>query len=224
MQIDEAEKLLQSQKLHMHHDRLKNWDLDLLHKIVAPLTRTIKAVDLGCSGLSALNFLYALGFRDLHGIDLTITGKEKRRQAALRFKSFSLKLPFHLYAGDLTKTAFPDQSFELATCISVIEHGVDILQFFIEMDRIIKPQGLLFITADYWPEKMKTADDERPCNLPYNIFSKDEILQLLDLASKYGFSLYGAPDITEPMEKNILGDLYRHTFICMVFRKDRVVS
>ena len=221
-EIEKAGEFLNEHKLVKHYDKLKNWDLCLLHEVIAPLPRTIRVVDLGCAGLAALNFFYALGFKDIHGIDLTVTRQERWKQAAIMLKSCSLTPPFHFSRGDLTKTMFPDHFFEVATSISVIEHGVDLMKFFKEMNRIIKQKGLLFVTADYWPEKMKTKADERPCGLSYTIFSKDEIFQLIELAGKYDFSLYKNSDMSalpDPYEKHILGDIYEHTFICMVFRK-----
>jgi SAM-dependent methyltransferase len=219
-EIERAGEFLDHNNLFKHHDRLKNWDLSILYEIIVPLARTIAIIDLGCAGLAALKFLHSLGFKDVYGIDLTVTRKERFKQIAMMFKSPSLKLPFHLYTGDLTNTIFPDQRFKLATCISVIEHGVDPHKFFMEMNRIIKPEGLLFITTDYWPEKMKVRDDKRPCGLPYTIFSKEEIIQLEGIGATHGFALlHEKSAIPDPHEMHILGDIYDHTFICMVFRK-----
>lgn len=219
-EIDRAGEFLSENKLNMHYDRLKNWDLRHLYEVVKPLPRTISVVDLGCAGLAALNFLFSLGFKDVHGVDLTVTFKERLNQASIMLRTCSFKPPFHFSRGDLTNTNFQDQSFDLATCISVIEHGVDLQKFLTEMNRIVKREGLLFITADYWPEKMKTKDNERPCGLDYNIFSKKEIMQFVELAGNYGFSLCEHSDILDPYEKNILGEIYDHTFICMIFRKN----
>jgi len=218
-EIEQATTYLMDHKLITHPDRLKNWDLALLHQIVNSMPKSIKIIDLGCGGLAALKFFNFLKFKHIYGIDLTVTRKEKLTQAKMMLKSLSLTPPFHLTAGDLTKTNHPANFFDLATCISVIEHGVDLQSFFTETHRIVEPGGCLFITADYWPEKMEPREDERPCGLPYNIFSKDEILQLVKLAGAYGFSLCENSDILDPLEKNILGDIYRHTFICLVFRK-----
>jgi SAM-dependent methyltransferase len=221
-EIKEAGAFLQKHKLVTHYDELKNWDLALLYDVVQPLPMTIRIADLGCAGLAALNFFHSLGFTDLHGMDLTVTRKERLRQAALMCRSLSLRPPFHLYRRDLTKTEFPDRFCGLVTSISVIEHGVDPVAFFAEMDRIIEPGGLLFVTTDYWPVKMLTRKDERPCGLDYTIFSKEEIINLIGLAGSYRFSLLKNTDIrtiSDPLERNILGEIYQHTFICLVFKK-----
>ena len=218
-EIEKAAVYLEDHKLIKHHDRLKNWDLSLLHQVITSMPRSIKIIDLGCSGLAVLKFFYFLKYKDIYGIDLTVNRKEKLTQAAIMLKSLSLTPPFHLTKGDLTKTNYPAHFFDLAACISVIEHGVDLRAFFSEMGRIVKQEGRLFITTDYWPNKMEVKEGERPCGLPYNIFSKDEILQLVELAGTYGFSLCENSDILDPLEKNILGDIYRHTFICLVFSK-----
>jgi ubiquinone/menaquinone biosynthesis C-methylase UbiE len=218
-EIDEAENYLCNHKLVRHHDRLKNWDLAFLHQLIAPMPRSARITDLGCSGLAAIKFLNFLKFKNIYGIDLTITSKEKRARTVMMIKSLSLTPPFQLDVGDLTRTQYPDSFFDLATCISVIEHGVDLNAFFSEMRRIIVKNGYLFLTTDYWPEKMEAREDEKPCGLPYIIFSKNEILQLIKLAQTYGFTLYENSDILDPVERNILGDIYRHTFIGLVFQK-----
>lgn len=218
-EIDQAATYLAEHKLSKHHDRLKNWDLALLHQVIKTVPKSAKIIDLGCSGLAALKFLHFLKFRDIYGIDLTVTPREIRIQKFMMLKSLSLKLPFHLTAGDLTKTNHPAEFFDVAACISVIEHGVDLQAFFRETSRIVTPQGYLFITTDYWPEKMAVKADERPCGLDYNIFSRDEVLQLIELAGRHGFSLLENSEILDPLETNILGEPYRHTFVCLVFRK-----
>jgi SAM-dependent methyltransferase len=226
-EIETAGRYLQERDVTSHYDALKNWDLSLLHAIAAPLPRTIRIVDLGCAGLAALKFFYFLGFKDIEGMDLTVTRKEKWQQIAIMCKSLSLKPPFRFYAGDLTNTRYADGSVDLATCISVIEHGVDPVQFFREMNRIIKPGGILFVTTDYWPEKMNPGKDEKPCGLSYTIFSKEEIIQLIALAGRYGFSLYEETDLStipDPTETHILGEIYDHTFICTAFRKSSAAA
>jgi len=55
---------------------------------------------------------------------------------------------------DLTRLTYPDQSFDLVTCISVLEHiGAPHDQAAVrELIRVLKPGGQLILTVDYEPE------------------------------------------------------------------------
>ena len=44
--------------------------------------------------------------------------------------------------------------FDYVTSLSVIEHGVNIEKYFREMSRIIKSNGYLLTSTDYWPDKL----------------------------------------------------------------------
>ncbi len=54
---------------------------------------------------------------------------------------------------DLTRITYPDASFDLVTCVSVIEHiGAPADQLaFAELRRVLKPGGLLVVTVDFEP-------------------------------------------------------------------------
>lgn len=61
---------------------------------------------------------------------------------------------FALSIQDLEKTNFKNNMFDYITSLSVIEHGVNIQNYFKEMNRILK-KGAVFLTAsDYWPDKL----------------------------------------------------------------------
>ena len=61
----------------------------------------------------------------------------------------SLKLSIQ----NLEATHYKENTFDFVTSLSVIEHGVDIQKYFEEMSRILKKDGLLLTSTDYWPEK-----------------------------------------------------------------------
>ncbi len=88
--------------------------------------------------------LYTYGYRHLTGINLA-------------FKRTIQRGPIHYEPGDITDTRFADKFFDAAACLSVIEHGVDLTAFFTEMGRILKPNGLLMLSTDYWETPVDTA-------------------------------------------------------------------
>ena len=58
-----------------------------------------------------------------------------------------------LQLQSLEETNYQSNIFDFVTSLSVIEHGVDIHKYFMEMNRILKKGGLLLTSTDYWLEK-----------------------------------------------------------------------
>src|SRR5437764_470272 len=58
---------------------------------------------------------------------------------------------------DLTRTPFRDQSFDVITCLSVIEHGVELEAYVREMSRLLRPGGYLITSTDFWCQPVDTA-------------------------------------------------------------------
>lgn len=106
----------------------------------------------------------------------------------LAFKQPALIGTIRYEPGDLTRTDFPDNSFDAVTCISVVEHGIDTGKYFKEMSRILRPGGLLFTSVDYWPETIDTSH-VRLFGMPLNIFDKGKLFSTKEAAEKHNFVL-----------------------------------
>nr|WP_242033675.1 MULTISPECIES: class I SAM-dependent methyltransferase [Cyanophyceae] len=180
----------------------KNWDQWLLAQCLDHSDRHCPIIDLGCGDYCTLEFLAALGFQQLHGIDLTIHQPVGDR-------------PYQLYQGDLTATPFSDQTFDCAVSISVIEHGVDLKQFFQETYRILKSNGLLFITTDYWQEKIQIDPSIKPFGLSWSIFSFVEVQAAIALAQQQGFRLLSDSQIAPCKERTVDWHGQQYTFIAI---------
>lgn len=217
LEIGEAGKFLAKKFLPAYPGGEKNWDLYNLYKIVESMPRGAKIVDLGCGGLMALKFLYAMGFKNLSGINLTISLKDRLSQLARMLRSRLMRVPFHLFKGDITKTKFFNNSFDLVVCTSVLEHGVNLEQFLIESKRILKHQGLLFISVDYWKDEIQADKEKQPFGLPHKVFSKKNIEDFIELAKTFGFSLYEDSSIPQTQSKCIFWNKKEYTFLSMVF-------
>lgn len=203
------------------HTPEKNWDLYQLYAIAEKMPREIKIIDLGCGSLFALKLLRALGFRNLYGIDLSMPLRNKLTQAYWMWRSRSLYVPFHLYRGDLTATRFPAQMFDSAVCLSVLEHGVDMEKLFAEMRRLLRPGGSLFITIDYWEDKINIQQDSKPFSLAWKIFCKRDVEDIIGLAHKSGFSLSDNSIIPACSDKCVIWNNQEYTFLAMVFTRNR---
>lgn len=55
--------------------------------------------------------------------------------------------------GDITDIPFPDNHFDKAICIDVIEEVEDDLKAVKELYRVLKPEGTLFLHTPKWPQQ-----------------------------------------------------------------------
>jgi len=218
-EIGTATKYLGQKHLPKHESAEKNWDFYQLARLLEPMPLQTKLIDLGCGNAFTLRLFCALGFENIYGIDLSISCMARLRQLSKMARSRSLRLPFHLRKADITQTGFPSDYFDLASCISVIEHGVDLDKFLAESSRILKPGGLLFITTDYWPEEIKIDPDLQPYNLSWKIFSQSDIVRFIKQASEFGFSLCEETTIPSCSQKCAAWNGREYTFINVVLKK-----
>ena len=101
----------------------------------------------------------------------------------------------NLSIQNLENTNYENGMFDYITSLSVIEHGVDIEKYFKEMNRILKKDGLLLTSTDYWEDKTDTMNS---CSygLPDIIFNTDEIKDIINIAERNGFELIEPIDFT----------------------------
>lgn len=193
-EIGVAYHRIQDLGLPPHRSPEKNWDLSLLHSIIRHEPRTAKVLDLGCGGLETLWFLRALGFENLWGIDLNINRRDRVNQLVTTLRAGTVRPLLHLRRGDIMGTPFGPHSFEVLTSLSVLEHGVEAARLLAEARRLLRDDGLLFVTADYWETRVDT-EGIRPFGLPWNIQSKADVEVILSTAADFGFA---------PLEDNLV--------------------
>lgn len=191
-EVDHAIEIIKNLKLNLNSNILeKNWDsLIALNIILQNTDRDAMILDAGGQLTSLiLHWLYQYGYINLKCLNLIFENEFKRG-----------KIEF--IPGDLTNTEFPDNYFDVITCISVIEHGVDEEKYFKEMHRILKKGGLLITSTDYWEQKLDTYD-KIAYNNPVFVCDKDFIKSLLKKAYNKGFKLYG-PDIDLSCQEKVV--------------------
>ena len=207
---------LRSLGLFPHHDRVKSWDTHKMVDIIKQSDTSAFVLDVGCNGSPILPMLSRLGFINLYGCDLFL--EEGIPSTIEMYKTFDISIQ------DLEKTEFQNNTFDFITSLSVIEHGINIQNYFKEMNRILKKDGLLLTSTDYWPEKIPNLvhTEVNPKNSPDNIFSRREIEEdVISIAEQNGFLL------TEPIDFTH-GDKVVHwnatcldyTFIFFALRKN----
>ncbi len=196
----------EAMRLHLplHRAEEKNWDhLAAVRAIASAKARSARVLDAGAEFYSnVLPALFAYGFRDLYGVNLSFTAPARRG-------------PIRYLPGDITRTEFPDSFFDAITCMSVIEHGVHIGDYFREMFRILKPDGILITSTDYYPERIDTAGKVAH-GAPIKIFSKTEIEEMLGLAYECGFKPTAEIDL-ECSERPVRWNAYDLDFTFLIF-------
>jgi SAM-dependent methyltransferase len=131
-QIDAATDWLKKRDCIGRPDCLpKNWDI---HQII-PFFENGDMLELGCFSSVAIDNAIQLGIRGRKcGVDL---------QPSPQFKG-------EFFQGNLLTPPFDDNSFDTILCLSVIEHGIDLEKFFATVFRLLRKDGQLLLTFDYW--------------------------------------------------------------------------
>jgi SAM-dependent methyltransferase len=182
---------LSSRGFHLHRDPAKCWDLHLIHELVSDLSRNDLIIDLGASVLGAVRLLHEMRFRRIRGYDLKISAFDRMLQLRdwlgdMKEKGRPVPLPYSLKERDLLRTGLPDHCAAAVICLSVIEHGVPILDFFRETARLLKPGGRLYVSTDYWEPKLDTHG-RTMFGQPWTVYSASEIRSIIAIARQQGF-------------------------------------
>ena len=213
---------LQREGLPTHGTVQKNWDHFLLYSTLISTDRQSMIVDLGFGEGWTLTFLHALGFNNIHGVDFRIDRRLRVKQLLTMWRQKTLRPPYHLQRANITKTPFQPETYDIAISISTIEHGVDIDRFLAEASRILKPNGLLFITTDYWDDKIRTDRSARAFGLSWQVFSRDQIETMVRVASNLGLVLFHKTASPQCSGRPVLWHNSSYTFIAMLFTKATV--
>jgi SAM-dependent methyltransferase len=219
-QVGEALLALQRQGLPTHESAQKNWDHWTLTECVKDLPKDAKILDLGCGSGFTLKLLAASGFKDLDGIDSQLTWRLWVARALWAWRNKTLRAPYRLHRGDFTQMKYASNTYDLAFSVSVIEHGVRLAPFLEECHRVLKPNGTLLLTADFWHPKVPTDSTNHAFGRAWHIFSKDEIERLLFVANKVGFHLVEPGPIPIGARPMIHWQRKDYTAISMLLRKN----
>ncbi len=212
-EVRESIQKLKKLKLPPHNERPKNWDsYRVLSFILKHGSPTSYVLDVGCAEYGViLPWLELYGFSNLYGCDISFKRDFQRGRINYRREN-------------LENTSFKSASFDFISSISVIEHGVNLENYFREMSRLLKPGGYLFTSTDYWSEPIDTKGI-----YPYGkelgemkVFTREEIEELVKKAEEYGLKLIEPIDFSYK-EKVVhwkrVGKSF--TFILLVFKKER---
>ena len=111
----------------------RDWPTKTEH--IVALTRPTDAIlDVGCGNGSILRRLAALGYRDLHGVELSDYAVERLRTEGIA-----------MWRGRLPDLPVPDARYDVVIASQVLEHIVRRGRFAREIRRVLKPGGRAFV-------------------------------------------------------------------------------
>lgn len=130
--------------LHTHkNSRLKGQKIaDALLNFDGIQLKELNCLDLGCSS-GIITAMVAQYFNQTIGLDYDPIG--------LGAVTAENKILASFVRGDAMCLPFPSHSFDVVICAQVYEHVPDDLRLFAEIERILRPQGLVFFSG---PNKM----------------------------------------------------------------------
>jgi len=192
--------------IRSHEDQAKNWDnlISLWHTTMN-CDPNLPVMDVAATeGSSYLQTLARFGYQNL--ISINIDEPCPRTVGGVTYQ-----------IGDCTKTDFPDNYFGFISCLSVIEHGVDIDAFMRESSRILSTGAHLLVSTDYWQDPVDTHG-QTAFGAPVKVFTMQEIADMIKIAAKYGLEITSNVDLScQDRVVNWIGMNY--TFINLLFKK-----
>lgn len=205
-EVNTAIAQLKKKGLFPHHGSEKSWDTFKMIEIISKANSDAYVLDVGCNGSPILPMLRKLGFRNLYGCDFVLRPKYTATfmKIACRFYKKEYLPILQMYNDDsiklsiqnLEKTNYSSSMFDFVTSLSVIEHGIDINEYFREMTRILKSGGFLLTSTDYWPEKITNPRSVISNSEPDRVFCRDEIEEIIKVGERYGLKLIEPMDYT----------------------------
>jgi SAM-dependent methyltransferase len=204
--VNRSSLILSKYGLKHHEDVVKNWDnLISICVTLDKVGKSEKIVDIGATtGSAYLPSLRRFGYENLTSINLTQKEKEMIDGVGYQY-------------GDCTNTDFEDNDLSFISCLSVIEHGVDVEAFLKESSRTLKPGGHLFISTDYWQDPVDTKG-QTAFGAPVKVFTSYDIVELTEIAKKYNLELTSELELVcDQQVVNWIGMDY--TFINLLFQK-----
>ena len=112
--------------------------------------RSAKIVDVGSGGSFLPTYLSVEGFPNVMIVD-SMVGGDITKTVTLQNVAFRIEQTLRIMSAE-NMSQFSDGSFDVTMCVSVLEHVAAERHddAFRELCRITKPDGLIFLTSDYW--------------------------------------------------------------------------
>ena len=190
-------------------DHVKSWDvLKTVRFIEMNVPNNASILDLGAFASELPCILHRLNYSNVVGVDLNPRISDMPYANSVRYE-----------VADFMHTPFPNDSFDVITAISVIEHGFDADALLRELRRLLRPGGYFIASFDYWPDKIHT-DGITIFNLEWRIFSAQEVGLFIQHAAEHGLVPRGEANLDSQGKAIRFGER-EYTFAWLVLRKER---
>ena len=175
-EADAGTAWIKSKGLINHDFSCKDWDISL----ILPELKDGDLLDMGSNGSFLLPNAVKLGIKGRKcGIDL---GNPEYDLAGIDY-----------VRGNLMSCPYDDNSFDTITCLSVIEHEVDYDKLAKECSRLLRKNGKLYITFDFWWIKIDTKGIKL-YDLEWNVLDTRDVKKLIDALNYHGLTMLGTMD------------------------------
>lgn len=193
-EVDACTQWLKDNNAVPHPLECKNFDM---RNIVPYIEPHYDILDMGCIGSGVLDNAAKLNTTGLrHGIDLLFKPEDIDDGPVSWNNANTPKVPgCKFFQGDLMHTGLSSESYDMISCMSVIEHSVDFNAFAQECSRLLKKGGKLYITTDYWPDIVSTANTIL-YDLNWSIQSQKDIENLIRICASNGLIISSDVDWT----------------------------
>ena len=101
-------------------------------------------LDAGCGGGRFVVSLVKLGAKKVHGIDIS---KDAVLIANQRLRERNLESRAEIRRGSILELPYPDKNFDYVVSSGVIHHTPDPYRAFLELVRVLKPGGKIFLSV-----------------------------------------------------------------------------
>jgi len=215
-QVNVAKLFAAARGLPLHPDRWKNWDSFLaIHHAERLIELNDPVLDAGACRVEPypsafLPSLKKLGFTDLTGCNID----EKEDPEVVEGVCYEY--------CDIERMRYDNGRFAFIACLSTIEHGVDWRKYFTESARILRLDGYLFTSFDYWSTPVDTMG-QTAWGSPIRIFTAHDVMQMAIFAKGCGLDLMKRPVLNckdAPVEWMGM----RYTFMNLLMKKAREIS
>jgi len=188
-------------------DEIKSWDvLTTVQFVENSIGKGAAILDIGAYASEIPCILHRMGYANLTGVDLN---------PDIRYMPYADKIRY--VVSDFMHTPFDNESFEVITSTSVIEHGFNSNALLAEISRLLRPGGYFIASFDYWPEKIDTTGIPF-FGMDWKIFSEQEVLSFIREAAAYQLFPCGKVTLTAS-ERPITCAGKSYTFAWMALRK-----
>ncbi|HLD03037.1 MAG TPA: class I SAM-dependent methyltransferase [Candidatus Nanoarchaeia archaeon] len=162
MDVSYEEKYHQLEESYWWFKARRHFILDLLKGE----NKNSRILELGCSGGQLLTDLESLGFKNVHGLDISNSAIQLCRKRGLK----------SVQVCDAAKTKFRNSEFDIVIASDILEHIKDERKGLSEWSRILKKNGKLIIFVPAFNSLWSRHDD---LNQHYRRYSRKQLLSSL---------------------------------------------